>query len=86
MDHTVKVCHSHLPSLQTVAGVDGLMRAVHRPLQEDVGRCLMEKEENVVDRHYICILYKPGWQQCLRFLVNDIATVSKICYKHMRTK
>ena len=51
MDHTIKVCHSHLPSLQTVAGVDGLMRAVHRPLQEDVGRCLIEKEENVVDKH-----------------------------------
>ena len=55
VDHTIKVGHFHLPPVRTGAVVNGLMRALQGPLQEDVGGCYTEKADNVVD---ICLLYK----------------------------
>ena len=76
VDHTIKVCHFHLPPIRTGAVVNGLMRALHRPLQEDVGGCYTEKADNVVD---ICLLYVHIWRvavsTCLRSLSNYSATV-----------
>ena len=54
VDHAIKVCHFHLPPIRTGAVVNGLMRALRGPLQEDVGGCYTEKADNVVD---ICLLY-----------------------------